>query len=82
MNYDWGTFGFDNYIHAFQDESFWKSLRLTFTYTAISVPLILTLSFVAAYFLSKEFKGVKVFRILYYLPCLIPGIVSAIIYKC
>lgn len=81
MNYDWSTFGFQNYINAFQDEGFWKSLRLTFTYAAISVPLILTLSFVAAYFLSKEFKGAKVFRILYYLPCLIPGIVSAIIYK-
>ena len=81
MNYDWSTFGFGNYIHAFQDESFWKALRLTFTYAAISVPLTLVLSFIAAYFLSKEFKGAKVFRILYYLPCLIPGIVSAIIYK-
>lgn len=80
-NYDWSTFGFNNYINAFKDEAFWKSLRLTFTYAAISVPIMLILSFVLAYFLSKEFKGAKVFRIVYYLPCLIPGIVSAIIYK-
>ena len=79
--YDWSTFGFGNYINAFKDEAFWKALRLTFTYAAISVPVMLILSFVAAYFLSKDFKGSKVFRVLYYLPCLIPGIVGAIIYR-
>ena len=81
MNYDWSTFGFGNYINAFNDQWFWKSLRLTFTFAAISVPLTLILSFIASYFLSKEFKGARVFRVLYYLPCLIPGIVGAIIYK-
>ena len=81
MTYDWSTFGFGNYANAFQDEAFWKALRLTFIYAGISVPLMLILSFTAAYFLSKDFKGAKVFRVLYYLPCLIPGIVSAIIYK-
>ena len=79
--YDWSTFGFGNYIHAFQDDTFWKSIRITFTYSIISVAIMLTLSFIAAYFLSKDFKGAKVFRILYYLPCLIPGIVSAIVYR-
>ena len=79
--YDWSTFGFGNYIHAFQDDTFWKSLRITFVYAIISVIVSLSLSFIAAYFLSKEFKGAKVFSVLYYLPCLIPGIVSAIIYR-
>lgn len=79
--YDWSAFGIENYIHAFHDDAFWKSIKITFIYAGISVPLIVTLSFVASYFLSKEFKGAKVFRILYYLPCLIPGIVSAIIYR-
>lgn len=81
MNYDWSTFGFGNYINAFKDDSFWKALRITFIYAAISVPVMLILSFIAAYFLSKDFKGAKVFRVLYYLPCLIPGIVGAIIYR-
>ena len=81
MNYDWSTFGFGNYVNAFKDEAFWKSLKITFIYAAVSVPLMLILSFVAAYFLSKDFKGARVFRVLYYLPCLIPGIVGAIIYR-
>ena len=81
MNYDWSTFGFGNYVNAFKDEAFWKALRLTFTYAAISVPLMLFLSFITAYFLSKEFRGARIFRVLYYLPCLIPGIVCAIIYR-
>ena len=79
--YDWTTFGFGNYIHAFQDDTFWKALRITFTYAIISVVIMMALSFIAAYFLSKDFKGAKVYRVLYYLPCLIPGIVSAIIYR-
>ena len=81
INYDWSTFGFGNYVNAFKDDSFWKALRITFIYAAISVPVMLILSFIAAYFLSKDFKGAKVFRVLYYLPCLIPGIVGAIIYR-
>ena len=81
MNYDWSTFGFGNYVNALKDDSFWKALRITFIYAAISVPVMLILSFIAAYFLSKDFKGAKVFRVLYYLPCLIPGIVGAIIYR-
>ena len=55
MNYDWSTFGFGNYVNAFQDEHFWKALRITFIYAGVSVPLMLILSFVAAYFLSKDF---------------------------
>ena len=81
MNYDWSTFGFGNYVNAFKDEAFWKSIKVTFIYAAVSVPLMLILSFIAAYFLSKDFKGARVFRVLYYLPCLIPGIVGAIIYR-
>ena len=81
FNYDWSTFGFGNYINAFHDEFFWKSVKITFIYAMVSVPVMLTLSFVAAYFLSKDFKGARVFRVLYYLPCLIPGIVGAIIYR-
>ena len=81
MNYDWSTFGFGNYVNAFKDEAFWKSIKVTFIYAGVSVPLMLILSFIAAYFLSKDFKGARVFRVLYYLPCLIPGIVGAIIYR-
>lgn len=81
MKYDWSTFGFGNYANAFKDEAFWKALKITFIYAGISVPLMLILSFIAAYFLSKDFKGARVFRVLYYLPCLIPGIVGAIIYR-
>ena len=80
-SYDWSTFGFGNYAHAFEDDTFWKSLRITVIYSLVCVVLTVSLSFIAAYFLSKEFKGAKVYRVLYYLPCLIPAIVSAIIYR-
>lgn len=81
MGYDWSTFGFANYKNAFHDRAFWNGLKITLIYSAISVPLCLTLSFFIGYALSKDFKGAKIFRVLYYIPCVIPGIVGAMVYK-
>lgn len=51
-----------------------KSFGLTFLYAVTSIPLNLVLSYSLALFLKKEIKGVKVLRLLFYLPVLIPSI--------
>ncbi len=38
------------------------------------------LCYVAAYFMYKKIPGYKTFRFMYYLPCLIPGVVTSAIY--
>lgn len=77
-------FGFGNYAKAFsgyESKIFMKSIGITFSYAAIMVPLGMILSFVVALFLNQKLKGIGVFRLFYYLPCLIPGIVGAMIYR-
>ncbi len=76
-------FGFGNYARAFtgyESKVFWKSVGITFSYAAVMVPLGLVLSFLLALFLNQKTKGVGVFRLIYYIPCLIPSIVSSMIY--
>ena len=79
--HDWAKFGFGNYIKAFTDETFWNSIKVTLIYSAVIIPFTVIVSFFMSYALSKKHKGIKVYRALYYLPCVIPGIVSAIVYK-
>lgn len=38
------------------------------------------LCYVAAYFMYKKIPGYKTFRFMYYMPCLIPGVVTSAIY--
>ena len=78
--------GLFNYRQIFSDDllngwatisnSFW----LTFRYALMCIPIGLTLSFFLALLLNSAVKGIKVFRILYYLPVLIPGLAMSIIY--
>lgn len=81
MSHDWSTFGFGNYVKAFTDPTFWKSVKVTAIYSVVMIPLTVVASFLISYALNKSIKGVKIYRALYYLPCVIPGIVSAIVYK-
>ncbi len=53
----------------------------TFLYAAISVPLNLCLSYLLAVLVNQKIKGVTVFRVLYYLPVVIPGVVSGVIWS-
>ena len=82
-SYEEFAFGFGNYLRAFtgyESEIFWKSIGITFSYAGIMVPLGLVLSFIVALFLNQGLKGIGVFRLLYYIPCLIPSIVQSMIY--
>ena len=74
--------GFFNYKDIFDFSKYGlgkqvlHSFKLTALYTIISVPVNTVLSYALALSLHKEIKGMKVIRLLFYLPVLIPGIVS------
>jgi sugar ABC transporter, permease protein len=83
---DWGEFvGLDNYIRNFTRPSyrsrFFTSLGVTFLYAAINIPLTLVLSFALALMLNQKLKGMRFFRVLYYLPCLIPAVCSGLLWN-
>ena len=83
---DWGTFvGLDNYIQMFTRPRyrslFFQSLEVTFLYALINIPLTLVLGFALALLLNQNLKGMRFFRVLYYLPCLIPTVCIGLLWN-
>ena len=73
--------GLENYRDLFEDDIFWKSLRVTVMYSTISVPLVLILALAMALLLNQKFAGVTFFRTVYYLPTVMSGVAVATLWK-
>lgn len=74
--------GLNNYVSMFtgKDELFYKSLSVTATYTLISAPLHVVLSFILASLLNSKVPFKNFFRSAYYLPSILPVVASAILW--
>ncbi|WP_083537221.1 MULTISPECIES: carbohydrate ABC transporter permease [unclassified Paenibacillus] len=59
-----------------EDANFWKSLQVTFTYVAVSVPLKLLFALLVALLLVRSLRGMAVYRAVFYLPSLVGGSVA------
>ncbi len=69
--------GLDNYVKLFtQDKLFIKSLKVTFKFAFISVPLRLIFALFVAMILNRKSRAVPVYRVVYYLPSIIGGSVA------
>ncbi|WP_200806698.1 carbohydrate ABC transporter permease [Pilibacter termitis] len=74
--------GFANYIRLFEDERFFNSVKATFIYVGLSVPLKLAFALFVAYLLTRKIRGVTLYRSLYYVPSLIGGSIAvALVWK-
>ena len=73
--------GLDNYQRMLNDPLFEKSLRVTFTFVVISVPLVQVTAFAIALLLNVEVRGQAIFRTIYYLPTIAPLIASSILWQ-
>ncbi len=72
--------GFDNYRKLlFEDARYFQSLKVTFTYVFISVPLKLAFALGVALVLNRGISGLGVYRTVYYLPSLLGGSVAVAI---
>jgi multiple sugar transport system permease protein len=72
--------GLDNIKHLFNDPLLLQSLKATFVYTFLSVPLSLALSFFLATLINRNFRGISIFRTIYYLPSIVPAIANALLW--
>ncbi|GGE25727.1 ABC transporter permease [Pullulanibacillus camelliae] len=68
--------GIRNFSQILDDPNFWVSIRSTLIYVVISVPARLIASLLVALLLSKEVRGIGLYRALIYLPSLIGGSVG------
>jgi multiple sugar transport system permease protein len=68
--------GLKNFISMFQDETFFKTLKVTFFFAFVSVPLKLLFALIVAMLLLENSKMSGFYRAAYYLPSIIGGSVA------
>ncbi len=74
--------GLDNFVKMFKDETFYKTIGVTFYFAFVSVPLRLIFALIVAMLLLKNSKMSGFYRAAYYLPSIIGGSVAvAILWK-
>src|SRR5437867_5936209 len=61
----------------FQDDLFWKSLRVTAVYCLVAVPSGVVVGYAAALLLNQSVGGLSVWRTVYFLPAIVPAIATA-----
>jgi multiple sugar transport system permease protein len=71
--------GFANFRDMLADPLLRQSMKVTFLYTFISVPLSLAVALLVAMVLNKGIRGLAVYRAVFYLPSLLGGSVAIVI---
>jgi multiple sugar transport system permease protein len=74
--------GLQNYQQLFfEDDLFWKSLRVTAIYTLVNVPAGVVVGYLIALLLNQSVRGVSVWRTIYFLPSIVPTIAAAFLWS-
>jgi multiple sugar transport system permease protein len=69
--------GFGNYVKMFTDDPrYLQSLKVTFIYVALTVPLQLGFALAVAVMLNRPLRGMAWYRSIYYIPSLLGGSVA------
>ncbi|WP_019534626.1 carbohydrate ABC transporter permease [Paenibacillus ginsengihumi] len=73
--------GLSNYTAAFQDPLFWDSMLLTLQYVLFSLILTNVIAFVLALLVTSGMKGQNFFRLGFFTPNLIGGIILGFVWQ-
>jgi multiple sugar transport system permease protein len=77
--------GLDNYRELLTGDQyssvFWKSVRVSFIYTSVSVALKLTLGMLMALMVNEQFRGRMLVRAILFLPWATPTIIVALTWR-
>ena len=72
--------GLENFQKIFDDRKFYKALEVTFKFCLISIPFYLFVSLLVAMLLNMRIKFMRTFRLIFFLPSIIPTIASSMIW--
>lgn len=64
----------------FGDALFWQSLKVTFSYTVLAVPLGIIFALFLAVVLNQRVPGLAIFRTIFYLPSVISGVAVSLLW--
>ena len=71
--------GVENFRFMFtKDPEFWQAMRNTLWIIAVGLPLELSFALLTAFLLTRQRRGVKVYRTIYFLPTLAPPVAAAL----
>jgi alpha-1,4-digalacturonate transport system permease protein len=73
--------GFQNFKNLSHDSMFWLTLKNTLVYVVAVVPLLTIFALALALPLSKEDKGMGIFRVIYYIPTMLSMIIVGISWR-
>jgi multiple sugar transport system permease protein len=73
--------GFDNYERILtNDKDFIQSLKVTTTYAIMTLPLGLVAGVALSLLLNLKLKGMNIYRTLFYLPSILPGVAVTLLW--
>ena len=73
--------GLQNYIKILTDDpNFWQSIRVTFTYVALALPLGLFGGLGLSLLLNQKVPGARTFSTIFYLPAVLSGVSVALMW--
>ncbi len=72
--------GLANYIQLFHDAKFFVALSNTTYMVIVGVTMSLVLSFMFAVFLNFKVPGQSIFRVVYFLPSIVPTVASTLLF--
>lgn len=73
--------GVDNIVSLLQDSLFWLTLRNTALYLVVSVPLNIVIPLAVGVLISRDVRGMRVYRSLIYIPSLLSIAATGLIWK-
>jgi len=74
--------GVRNYTDLFtSDPKFYKSIFVTFYYAVFSIPLAIAGGLAVSVLMNQKVLGVRVYRTVYYLPVVISGVATAVLWQ-
>jgi ABC-type sugar transport system permease subunit len=73
--------GLRNFHSLLDDPVFWRALRTTLVYTAVTTVLQTTLPLLLAVFLNAGWRGSVVFRTLLFIPVVVSFVVTALLWR-
>lgn len=74
--------GLANYIQAVTNDwdRVFGSFKATFLYALVTIPAGMIGSYALALFLNQKTKGISAFRVIYYLPCIVPAVAGTLMW--
>jgi multiple sugar transport system permease protein len=73
--------GLENFQRMFfEDNLYWIAVKNTAYYALVSVPLSMLVALILALLLNQSIRGIGVYRTVFYLPSLVPGVASTMLF--